>query len=80
MHKAAMHEASLFKLIILIACIVVAMFLATVLMALVFIPSQIITSMLSEDITFLMPLALATVCSASVLAWYAHSHRSRSKK
>lgn len=80
MHKAAMHEAGLFKLIILIACIVVAMFFATVLMALVFMPTQIITGMSFDDITFLLPLALATVCSASVLAWYVRSHRGRSKE
>lgn len=80
MHKAAVNEASLFKLIILVACIVVAMFFATVLMALVFMPTQIITGMSSGDLAFLLPLALAAVCSASVLAWYVHSHRCRSKE
>jgi len=80
MHKAAVHEASLFKLIILVACIVVAMFFATVLMALIFMPNQIITGMASEDIRFLLPLALAAVCSASGLAWYVRSHRCRSRE
>ena len=75
MNKAAIHEASVFKLIILIACIVVAMFFATVLLALVFLPNQLITGLLSEDKTFLLPLGLS---SASVLAWYARSRRSRS--
>jgi len=79
MNKAAVHEASLFKLIILVACIVVAMFFATALVALAFMPNQLITGMSSEDITFLLPLALSVVCSASVLAWYVQSHRSRSK-
>ena len=79
MNKAAIHEASLFKLIFLVACIVVAMFFATVLVALAFMPSQLITGMSSEDITFLLPLAFSTVCSASVLAWYVQSHRSRSR-
>lgn len=78
MNKAAIHEASVFKLIILIACIVVAMFFATVLLALVFLPNQLITGLLSEDKTFLLPLGLSAVCSASVLAWYARSRRSRS--
>lgn len=80
MNKAVIHETSLFKLVILVACIVVAMFCATVLVALVFMPNQLITGMPSEDITFLLPLALSTVCSASVLAWYVQSHRSRSKR
>ena len=80
MNKAAVHEPSLFKLIILVAGIVVAMFFATVLVALVFMPSQLITGMPAEDITFLLPLTLSTVCSASVLAWYVQSHRSRSKR
>src|SRR5690606_5249587 len=80
MNKAAIHEASVFKLIILIACIVVAMFFATVLLALVFLPNQLITGLLSEDKTFLLPLGLSAVCSASVLAWYARSRRSRSPR
>src|SRR5690606_20304325 len=78
MNKAAIHEASVFKLIILIACIVVAMFFATVLLALVFLPNQLITGLLSEDKTFLLPLGLSAVCSASVLAWYVRSRRSPS--
>jgi len=80
MNKAAIHEPSLFKLIILVACIVVAMFFATALTALVFMPNQLITGMPFEDMTFLLPLALSTLCSASVLAWYVQSHRSRSKR
>jgi len=80
MNKAPIHEPSLFKLIILVACIVVAMFFATVLVALAFMPSQLISGMPSEDMTFLLPLALSTVCSASVLAWYVRSHRSRFKR
>lgn len=79
MNKAAIHEPSLFKLIILVACVVIAMFCATVLVALVFMPNQLITGMSFEDIKFLLPLALSTVCSAGVLAWYVQSHRSRSK-
>lgn len=80
MHKAAIHEASLFKLIVLVTCIVVAMFFTTVLMALAFMPNGLITSLPSEDITFLLPMALATLCSASVLAWYVQSYRSRSSR
>lgn len=79
MNKAPIHEPSLFKLIILVACIVVAMFCATALVALVFMPNQLITSMPFEDITFLLPLTLSAICSASVLAWYVLSRRSRSK-
>jgi len=79
MHKAAINEASLFKLIILVASIVVAMFLATVLMALIFMPTQLIAGIPSEDLTFLLPLALATLCSGSVLARYIQTHRSRSR-
>lgn len=80
MNKAAVHEPSLFKLIMLVAFIVVAMFFTTVLVALAFMPNQLITGMPSEDITFLLPLALSTICSASVLAWYVQSHRSRTKR
>ncbi len=80
MPKAAINEASIFKLIVLVACIVVAMFLATVLMALVFMPSQLIAGMPTEDMTFLLPLALAALCSASMLAWYVKSYRARSRE
>ncbi|MBB5216021.1 ABC-type sugar transport system permease subunit [Parapusillimonas granuli] len=80
MDKEAIHEPSLYKLIILVACIVVAMFFATALVALVFMPNQLIAGMLFEDIAFLLPLALSTLCSASVLAWYVQSHRCRSKR
>ena len=80
MNKAAIHEPSLYKLIILVACIVVAMFCATILVALVFMPNQLITGIPLEDITFLLPLTLSTICSACVLAWYVQSHRSRSKR
>jgi len=79
MHKAAINEASLFKLILLVACIVVAMFFTTVLMALVFMPNQVIAGMASEDLTFLLPMTLATICSASVLARYVKSYKSRSR-
>lgn len=79
MPNAATQEASLFKLIMLIACIVVAMFFATVLTALAFMPNQLITGMSSEDIRFLLPLGLAALCSGSLLAWYVQSYRSRFK-
>ncbi|MGE4124225.1 MAG: hypothetical protein AB7E59_03045 [Pusillimonas sp.] len=79
MNKASVHEPSLFKFIILITCIVVAMFGATVLVALVFMPGPLIARLPFEDVTFLLPLALSTLCSASVLGWYVQSHRSRSK-
>jgi len=77
MHRAAAHEASVFKLIILVTCIVVAMFVATVLMALAFMPTGLIAGLPSEDITFLLPLAMATLCGASGLAWYVQSYRTR---
>lgn len=80
MNNATLHETSLFKLIILVTAIVVAMFFATVLVALVFMPGQLIANMLSEDMAFLLPMALATICSASVLARYVQSHRSRFKR
>lgn len=80
MSKAAIHEPSVFKLIILVACIVVAMSFTAALMALAFMPNQLITGMPFEDMTFLLPLALSAICSASVLAWYVRSHRSRSRK
>jgi len=79
MPNAATQEASLFKLIMLIACIVVAMFFATVLTALAFMPNQLIAGMSSEDIRFLLPLGFATLCSASLLAWYVQSYRARFK-
>lgn len=80
MSKAAIHEPSIFKLIILVASIVVAMFCATVLMALAFMPSQLIAGMPFEDVRFLLPMAFATLCSASILAWYVQSHRARFKR
>ncbi len=73
------HEADLFKLIILVASIVVSMFLATALVALIFMPNQLIMSMYTDDITFLLPLALSTMCSAIVLACYVRSYLSRQK-
>jgi len=79
MSRIAIHEPSLYKLIILVACIVIAMFFGTVLTALAFMPSQLITGMQFENMTFLLPLALSAICSASVLAWYVQSHRSRSR-
>ena len=77
MHKAALLEASLFKLVILISCIVVAMFVSAVLMALAFMPSGLIAGLPTEDTTFLLPLALATLCATSILAWYVRSYRVR---
>ena len=80
MNKASVHEPSLFRLVILIACIVVAMFGATVLTALIFMPKHIIAGMPLEEMTFLMPMALATLCSATVLGWYVQTYRTRSRK
>lgn len=80
MNNVAMHETNLFKLIILVAGIVIAMFFSTVLVALLFMPNQLIMSMPSEDIRFLLPMALATMCSVFVLARYAQSHLSRFKQ
>ena len=80
MNRVAIHEPSLYKLIILVASIVIAMFFGTALTALVFMPSQLITGMQLENMAFLLPLALSAICSASILAWYLHSHRSRSKR
>lgn len=77
MDNVAMHETCLFKVILLVAGIVVGMFCSTVLVALIFMPSQLIASMPFQDIGFLLPMAFATVCSASVLALYIRSHRSR---
>ena len=79
MDNGAIHETSLFKVTLLVAGIVVGMFCSTVLVALIFMPNQLIASMPFEDIGFLLPMALATVCSASVLALYIRSHRSRYK-
>jgi len=79
MHNPALHDTSLFKLTFLVAGIVVAMFFATVLVALACMPSQLIAGMPFEDITFLFPLALGAVCSASVLAWYVRTHKSKAK-
>ena len=80
MNNLAIHETSLFKLVILVAGIVVGMFLMTVLVALIFMPNQLMMSMPAEDIRFLLPLTLATLCSAVVLAFYARSHMSRFRK
>ena len=80
MNNVALHETSLFKLIILVTGIVVAMFFATAFVALIFMPKQLIASMPFEDITFLLPLALATICSASVLARYVQLHWSKFKR
>ena len=79
MHNAAIHETCLFKLVILVAGIVVGMFLMTVLMALIFMPNQLMMSIPTGDVRFLLPLTLSTVCSVIVLAFYARSHRSRFK-
>lgn len=79
MNNLALHEKNLFKLVVLVAGIVIAMFLSTVLVALLFMPNRLIASMPSEDITFLLPMALATLCSGIVLARYARTHLSRFK-
>lgn len=79
MNNPTVHETELFKLTFLVAGIVVAMFLSTVLVALVFMPNQLIASMPFEDIRFLFPMALATICSMTVLGLYARTHKSRSK-
>lgn len=79
MKSIAIPQAGLLKLVILVTGIVVAMFLATVLVALAFMPSQLIVSMPGEDIRFLVPLILSTVCSAIVLGRYVRTHMSSSK-
>ena len=80
MNKASVHEPSLLRLVILVTCIVVAMFCIPVLMGLLFMPKQLIAGMPLEDMKFLMPMALATLCSAGVLGWYVQTYRSRSRK
>jgi len=79
MDNRAAFEASLFKVVILVTAIVVAMFLTTGLVGLAFMPNQLIMGMPAEDVTFLVPMAFATVCSAIVLAWYVRSHVSKGK-
>lgn len=41
---------------------------------------KLIAGMPLEDMKFLMPMALATLCSAGVLGWYVQTYRSRSRK
>ena len=79
MKSIAIPHAGLLKVVILVTGIVVAMFLATVLVALAFMPNQLIVTMLGEDIGFLVPLILSTVCSAIVLARYVRTQMSRGK-
>lgn len=80
MHNIAIPEAGLYKLVILVASIVVSVFCSTVLVALVFMPSQVFWSIPTEDVRFLIPMALATVCSGFVLTRYIQSQRSRLKE
>ena len=79
MDNRTVFEASLFKVVILVTAIVVAMFLTTGLVGLAFMPNQLILGIPAEDITFLLPMALATVCSGAVLAWYVRSYVSKIK-
>lgn len=74
MNNLAIYEASLFKLVVLVAGIVIAMFLSTVLVALLFMPNQLMVNMFTDDVRFLLPMALATVCSMVVLGNYARPH------
>lgn len=80
MNDVALHETSLFKLTLLVAGIVVAMFFTTVLVALAFMPNQLIANMPFEDIKFLLPLALSSMCSAIVLTRYVRSHMTKLKR
>lgn len=80
MYNRAVFETSLFKVVILVAAIVVAMFVTTGLVGLAFMPNQLIMGIPTEDVTFLAPMAFATVCSAIVLAWYVRSHISKGKR
>jgi len=80
MNNRSEFDASLFKLVFLVTAIVVAMFLTTGLVGLAFMPSNLILGLLTEDMSFLLPMAFATLCSAGVLAWYARSYVSRTKR
>jgi len=80
MDSTVLPETGLFRLVFLVAGIVIAVFCSTVLVALVFMPNQLIASMFSEDLRFLLPMTLSTLCSGSVLVLYARSHRSRFRK
>lgn len=80
MNNTAAYEANLFKLVVLVTAIVVAMFLTTSLVGLAFMPSQLITGMPTEDVSFLLPMAFATLCSAIVLAGYVRSYVSKAKR
>ena len=80
MNNTTIPEAGLFKLVLLVAGIVVAMFLATVLVALIFMPNPLIVNMLTDDIKFLLPLCLSTLCSAIVLGTYTRSHLNKTRK
>lgn len=80
MNHLALPQAELFKLVILVASIVVAVFFSTVLVAFIFMPTQLFWSMHTQDIRFLVPMALATVCSATVLGLYCRTNWFRFKK
>lgn len=78
MNKASVHEPSLFRLVILVTCIVVAMFCITVLMGLLFMPKQLLmTGIPLGDMKFLLPMALATLCSSAILGRYVYTYKSR---
>jgi len=79
MNNRTVFETGLFKLVILVTALVVAMFFATGLVGLAFMPNELIVGMPAEDITFLLPMAFATICSAIVLAHYVRSYLSRPK-
>ncbi|HLT99624.1 MAG TPA: hypothetical protein VKZ70_07785 [Burkholderiaceae bacterium] len=80
MKDRAEFDAALFKLVILVTAIVVAMFLTTGLVGLAFMPNHLILGLPTEDMTFLMPMAFATLVSAIVLGWYTRSFISRTKR
>lgn len=77
MNKASVYEPSLFRLVILVTCIVVAMFCITVLMGLLFMPKQLMTGIPLGDMKFLLPMALATLCSSAILGRYVYTYKSR---
>lgn len=79
MNNKSIPEPELFRLVFLVASIVIAMFFATAFVALLFMPNQLIVGMFTDDFRFLLPMALATLCSVIVLVSYARSHLSRYK-
>ena len=80
MNNRAVFETGLFKVVILVTGIVIAMFLTTVLVGLAFMPGPLISRLPTEDMTFLVPMAFATVCSAVILARYVRTHVSKNKR